>query len=78
MQVTMSVRVLVGCLLGVFALGLLLGDIGARMLGWDGPPTIQQAATIPAFASAAILMLESNRHRREKVIRVSRTDPSSD
>jgi hypothetical protein len=62
---TITKRTVAGWALAGLGLGILLGDIGARMLGWDGPNTLQIVSAVAAAAGAWLVEAERRAARRE-------------
>jgi predicted MFS family arabinose efflux permease len=63
MSTTFSGRRLVGALLCAVALGMCIGDLGARFMGWDGPTTMQFIGAVLALVGAFLVPREAPRSR---------------
>lgn len=75
MQVTRGRTMLIGWLLVAAGLGVCAGDIGARILGWDGPTTVQFLGWLVTIMGVTFVEVDKRR-RSPKQDLASQSDPS--
>lgn len=68
MSATLSGRRLVGALLCAVGVGMGIGDVGARFLGWDGPTTMQFIGAVLALVGAFLSPREAPRSRERDTL----------
>lgn len=64
MRLVLTPRSLLGWVLAAVGLGILLGDVGARIMGWDGPATMQAISVAPIWVGAWLVEAERRAARR--------------
>lgn len=75
MQVTPGRTTIAGWLLVAVGLGLCAGDIGARILGWDGPTTVQFVGFLVTVIGVTFVEVDKRRRGRQEDP-ASQSDPS--